>query len=152
MSATEIPPLVVEFEVTAAPAHAFATWVDRIELWWPKDHTVGTDPAAIVFESHVGGRIYERDDDGREVVWGEVTHWEPPSRIDFRWHLFFSPDEATTVSVTFEPTGTTTLVRLVQTGWDALGEQAQERRTGTQRGWTHTTSIYRDFINQEATP
>ena len=67
-----IEPLVVEFEVQAPVAHAFRVWTERCGLWWPSSHTVSRRPAAIVFEPHPGGRIYERGPDGAEHEWGEV--------------------------------------------------------------------------------
>ena len=45
-----IEPLVLEFDVSAPPARAFATWTERIDSWWPPGHTVSGDAAGIVFE------------------------------------------------------------------------------------------------------
>ncbi|HEV8561502.1 MAG TPA: hypothetical protein VGR06_34715 [Actinophytocola sp.] len=33
-----IEPLVVEFDVDSAPAHAFDTWTSRCGLWWRRHH------------------------------------------------------------------------------------------------------------------
>lgn len=139
-------PLVVEFVVNATPEHAFDTWVSDQRLWWPRGHTISGDPADIVLEGRVGGRVYERDRDGAEHVWAEVLAWEPPVRVRLLWHLFFSRDEATQLEVTFRPAGTDrpgTLVRLVQTGWDALGDAGPPRRERTIGGWAAVTGPYR---------
>ena len=129
-----IPPLTVEFEVAAHPQHAFATWVERTDLWWPPGHTVSGAPAAIIFEPYAGGRRLRARRTGRRDPWGEVLVWEPPLRVEYLWHLFFAPDEATRVAVTFTPRNGATLVRLEQTGWDALGELGSIRREGTTQG------------------
>lgn len=139
-------PLVVEFAVRAAPEHAFDTWVSRIGLWWPKSHTMSQDPDAIVIEPESGGRIFERATDGRELDWGEVLDWEPPRRIRYLWHLFFTRDEATVVEVTFTATSDGTAVRLVQTGWEALGDQGPPRRERTLVAWSVVTDSYRNHI------
>jgi uncharacterized protein YndB with AHSA1/START domain len=144
-----IPPLVVEFRVAAAPTHAFDTWVRRPERWWPAGHTVSGSPAAIVFEPRAGGRIYERAADGVEHDWGEVLDWEPPGRLRYLWHLFFTPAEATEIELTFERAGRGTLVRLVQTGWDALGDEGRPRRERTVKGWNAVTGGYRQLCELE---
>jgi len=130
-------PLIVEFEVRVAPAHAFDVWTSRCGSWWPAGHTVSGDPASIVFEPRAGGRILERAHDGQEHDWGSVIDWEPPSRLRYRWHLFFDPSEATEVEVTFSASGERgTVVRLEQRGWERLGETGQTRRARTGQAWT----------------
>ena len=60
----------------------------EIGRWWPADHTVtGRDDLTVVLEDGVGGRIFERTPDGVEHDWGEVTLWNPPDRLGYRWHL-----------------------------------------------------------------
>lgn len=138
-----IEPLVVEFSIAATADHAFDTWVRRIGMWWPRDHTVSGDPAAIEVEPFVGGLIVERDRAGIAHPWGQVVRWEPPRRIDYLWHLMFSPDEATTVSVTFTDSRDATLVRIEQVGWDALGAHGPPRRERTSQGWPTVIEHYR---------
>lgn len=144
-----IPPLVVELVVAATPERAFSTWVELTELWWPGGDTVSGDPSAIVFEPRVGGRIYERARDGAEHEWGEVIVWDPPVRVEYSWHLFFPADEATFVAVTFTQQAGSTLVRIEQTGWDALGESGPLRRDRTTRGWGTVGEAYRGFVERE---
>jgi uncharacterized protein YndB with AHSA1/START domain len=127
--------LVVEFEVGAPVAHAFAVWTTRAGLWWPKGHTVSGDPASIVFEPAVGGRIVERGRDGSEHEWGEITAWDEPTQVGFLWYHVFDRSQATHVSMTFEPVGEGTHVRLVQSGFAALGPAGAERRARTTAGW-----------------
>jgi hypothetical protein len=40
----------------------------------------------IVLQGGVGGRIYERTADGVEHEWGEVTAWQPPTRLSYLWY------------------------------------------------------------------
>ncbi len=134
--------LVVEFEVNAPVAHAFAVWTTRAGLWWPKGHTASGDPDTIVFEPAVGGRIVERGRDGSEHEWGEITAWDEPSRIGFLWHHLFDPSQATHVVITFEPAGQATLVRLVQSGFAAGGHVGAERRARTTTGWGVVTGAF----------
>ena len=140
-------PLHVAFDVRVDVETAFRVWTRRTGLWWPPGHTVTGDPDSVVVEPFVGGRILERGKDGSEHVWGEVTAWEEPHALQFRWHLFFDPSEATDVTVTFVPDGGGTRVELTQTGFEALGEAGRERLEGNTRGWAATTAHYRSLLD-----
>ncbi|MEZ5102100.1 MAG: SRPBCC domain-containing protein [Thermoleophilia bacterium] len=143
-------PLVVEFEVRATPAVAFATWTERIGAWWPRSHTLSREPAAITFEPRAGGRIVERGPDGAEHPWGEVIAWEPPHRVRYWWHLYFDRAEATQVDVTFREHGGLTRVRIEQSGWEALGAAGPPRRERTQQVWGMLSRIYAEHLGAAA--
>jgi uncharacterized protein YndB with AHSA1/START domain len=128
--------LSLEFEVAASPEHAFATWTDRLGVWWPAGKTVSGAPDAVTFEPYVGGRIVETGPDGTEHTWGEVLAWEPPHRLSFTWHLFFAPAEATEVELLFRPAGDATVVQLTQSGFDRLGSPGDARRDDTRTAWS----------------
>jgi uncharacterized protein YndB with AHSA1/START domain len=128
-------PLVVRFDVAAAPPRAFELWTQRAATWWPRAHTLSGDPAAITFEPRPQGRILERAPDGREHPWGTVLEWEPPRRLRYLWHLFFDPSEATEVEVRFEPRPGGTTIELIQTGWERLGSAGPPRRERTGQVW-----------------
>jgi uncharacterized protein YndB with AHSA1/START domain len=134
--------LVVEFEVRAPVAHAFRVWTERAALWWPKGHTLSGDPASIVFEPGVGGRILERGRDGSEHAWGEITAWDAPHEVGFVWVHVFDRSQATHVVLTFAQDGPTTQVRLEQTGFAALGEPGVVRRERTWSAWAVVTSAF----------
>jgi Activator of Hsp90 ATPase homolog 1-like protein len=134
--------LVIEFEVGVTPPEAFETWTRRCATWWPRSHTVSGDPAAIVFEPFAGGRILERARDGTEYDWGSVIDWQPPTRLRYRWHLFFDPSEATEVDVLFTARGAETAVRLEQSGWERLGAQGPPRRAKTAQAWSALTATF----------
>lgn len=127
-----------------APAQAFDTWTRRCANWWPSSHTLSGDPSAITFEPRAGGRIVEHAPGGVEHDWGTVLDWEPPTRLRYRWHLFFDLTEATEVEVTFIPVAGRTAVRLEQRGWEQLGEAGPNRRTRTRDAWS---TLVADFIS-----
>nr|MDQ2935016.1 hypothetical protein [Chloroflexota bacterium] len=95
-----IEPIHLTFEVECPVDHAFAVWTARIAQWWPKDHTVSAeDDLTVVLEGRRGGRIFERRRSGIEHDWGEVTIWEPPTRVGYTWHLNRDRSDATDVEV-----------------------------------------------------
>lgn len=131
-----IEPLRIEFEVDCAPEHAFAVWTEQIDRWWPRSHTVSGDPARVVLEPRVGGRLFERTTDGGEIEWGEITAWEPPRRFAYLWHIRRDRADATDVTVTFDEHGGATRVRIVHDGWDRLGGGGGAAwRDANQGGW-----------------
>lgn len=131
-----IEPLRLSIDVDCPPAHAFATWTERFDTWWPDSHTVSGDPLAVVLEPHVGGRIYERAPDGREIDWGQITEWAPPHRLAYLWHIRRDRSHATDVEITFVDRGDgSTRVEIVHGGWDRLGGDAAGWRDANRGGW-----------------
>jgi uncharacterized protein YndB with AHSA1/START domain len=135
--------LVVELDVNAPVERAFRLWTAQTGLWWPKDHTVSGDPASVIFEPYVGGRIVERSATGEHYVWGHVTIWDEPHRLEFSWHLFFDESQATHVVVTFDAVGDTTHIRLENSGFAALAEAGQVRRERTGNVWSYITATFK---------
>jgi uncharacterized protein YndB with AHSA1/START domain len=140
-----IEPLQLSFEVACSPATAFSLWTERASTWWPVDHSAsGQRGIKIVFEDHVGGRVYEITQSGSEHDWGKITAWEPPSLLAYSWHLHFAPNEATDVEIRFIDKGEgLTAVEITHDGWERLGEQGRQRREGNLAGWT---SVYPHFV------
>jgi Activator of Hsp90 ATPase homolog 1-like protein len=133
-----IPPLRLSFDVACPVAHAFGVWTEDIGTWWPPDHTVtGERGLTVVLEPGVGGRIYERTPSGVEYDWGEVTVWEPPTRLGYLWHLRRDRADTTTVEIRFTGTDVAmTRVDIEHTGWDRLGDDGTRWRERNAEGWT----------------
>ena len=141
-------PLSITFDVDCTPDHAFDVWTSRIDTWWPRDHTVH-QAVAVVLQGHVGGRIYERDADGAEHDWGEVTAWDPPTRLAYTWHIGRSAHEATDVEIRFvarEPGSTR--VQIQQRGWERFGEEAGPWRDRNRVSWDSLLPHYRSAIER----
>jgi hypothetical protein len=137
-------PLRISFDVACPAEHAFRTWTAGIGTWWPPDHTVSGQPADVVLQSGVGGRIYERAADGTEHEWGEVTVWQPPTRLAYLWYLGRDRADATEVEVLFHPQGTAlTRVDIEHRGWERLGDPWRDR---TQIGWQTLLPHYQKEI------
>jgi hypothetical protein len=132
-----IEPIRLSFEVDGPADHAFEVWTGRIDQWWPADHTVsGEDDATVVLEPRSGGRIFERTATGTEHDWGEVTIWEPPTRLGYLWHIRRDRADATEVQIQFIDSGTaTTRVEIEHRGWEALGAEGESWRDRNHGGW-----------------
>ena len=130
-----IEPLRVEVDLDCPPDHAFVTWTERFAQWWPRGHTVSGDPADVVLEPRLGGRIFERTRDGAEIDWGEITAWDPPRRLAYRWHIRRDRADATDVEIRFVARGNASRMEITHTGWERLGAEAETWRDANRGGW-----------------
>lgn len=131
-----IEPLRLQVVIACSPEHAFATWTGGFGRWWPVGHTVSGDPASVVFERRLGGRIYETTRDGAEIDWGEVTAWEPPHRVSYIWHIRRDRADATDVEIRFVSIGDeSTRLEITHSAWERLGAEAETWRDANQGGW-----------------
>lgn len=145
-------PLELSIDVACSPEHAFEVWTSRIASWWPRDHTVsGTADLLVVFEPGVGGRIYERTATGDEHEWGQVTGWDPPTRLAYLWYLGRDRDAATDVEISFVANGEAgTRVHIEHRGWERLGESAEEWRGRNRLGWESLLPYFESAIEEGA--
>jgi Activator of Hsp90 ATPase homolog 1-like protein len=138
-----IEPLRVGLDIECTPEHAFETWTSRFATWWPRGHSASGDPAAVVLEPRLGGRIYERTHDGREIDWGEITAWDPPHGFAYLWHIRRDRKDATDVQVRFVLAGTrSTRLEITHTGWERLGADAERWRDANGDGWASVVSHF----------
>src|SRR5262245_64522040 len=121
--------------VKVPPAVAWRMFTEKIGTWWPlATHKIGTAKAVdAVIEPHVGGRWYERGDDGSTCDWGQVLSWEPPSRLVLSWDISadWQPDPTlkTEIEVRFIPDGENmTRVELEHRRLDRYGARRDEMR------------------------
>ena len=142
------PPLRFEFSVECPAPHAFSVWTSGIAAWWPADHTVtGEAGLDVVLEPVVGGRIFERTASGAEHDWGEVTVWEPPDRLAYRWFLRADRSDATDVAISFVAEGASrTRVEITHAGWERLGARGGAWRERNQQGWSTLLPHYRAAV------
>jgi uncharacterized protein YndB with AHSA1/START domain len=75
--------------VKAPQEVAWRVFTEQIGSWWPLSHYKIGKAAAVdaVIEPRVGGRWYERGEDGSTCNWGSVLAWEPPTRLLLSWDI-----------------------------------------------------------------
>ena len=119
--------------VKAPAERAFRVFTERLGAWWPLEpYSIGESPAVdAALEPRVGGRWFERGEDGSECDWGHVLVWEPPHRVVLSWEISadWQPDPSaqSQVEVRFTPTDDGTRVELEHrgierhgTGWEGM--------------------------------
>ena len=133
--------------VKCSPERAFEVFTREISSWWPlSEYSIGQEKITeVVFEEQVGGRVFERHNDGGEGEWGRVLAWEPPSSFAMTWYPGGTPDKATELEVRFASEGDGTRVDLLHTGWEKL-EDGAKSRANYDSGWQGVLEAYRQAI------
>jgi uncharacterized protein YndB with AHSA1/START domain len=146
----KLEPVKKKIEVRLNQESAFRLFTDEIGKWWPlAQYSVGQELAeTCCLEGKLGGRIYEVKHDGSESEWGNVTVWAPFEKVSFEWYPGRTPETAQEVTLTFTEIQGGTLVALVQTGWENLGEKAETNRDGYDKGWDFVLGQYIDATKE----
>jgi uncharacterized protein YndB with AHSA1/START domain len=130
--------------VKAPQEVAWRVFTEKMSAWWPlATHKIGKAKAVdAVIEPCVGGRWYERGDDGSTCEWGRVLAWEPPSRLVLSWEISadwrHDPNLKTEVEVRFIPEGkNATRVELEHRNLDRYEARRDEMRGifDSEGGW-----------------
>src|SRR6516165_2666997 len=137
--------------VHAPAAVAWKVFTEQMGSWWPlASHHIGkADAVDAVIEPRVGGRWFERGDDGSTCDWGRVLSWEPPSRLVLSWDISadWQPDPAlkTEIEVRFIPEGKDgTRVELEHRHLDRYGARRDEMRRifDTEGDWGRLLELF----------
>jgi uncharacterized protein YndB with AHSA1/START domain len=131
--------------VEAPIERAFSVFTDDFGSFKPRDHNLlDVEIAETVFESHVGGNIYDRGVDGSECRWARVLAYEPPNRVVFswdisaQWQIETDFDKTSEVEVRFiAEAPDRTRVELEHRNLDRHGEgwEAERDGVGGDQGW-----------------
>jgi uncharacterized protein YndB with AHSA1/START domain len=121
--------------VQAPQAVAWRVFTEKMGAWWPLAYyKIGKANAVdAVIEPQVGGRWYERGDDGSVCQWGSVLAWEPHSRLVLSWDISadwqYDRSLKTEIEVRFIADGTDrTRVELEHRRLDRFGARRDEMR------------------------
>ena len=153
-SATSIRNSIV---VEAPLERAFSVFTDGFGGFKPREHNLlAVDIAETVFETHVGGHIYDRGVDGSECRWARVLAFEPPDRVVFswdispQWQLETDPDKTSEVEVRFVAEGPSrTRVELEHRNLDRHGQGWEGLREGVHgdQGWPLYLRRFADLLS-----
>jgi uncharacterized protein YndB with AHSA1/START domain len=131
--------------VEAPIERAFSVFTDGFGTFKPREHNLlQVDIAETVFETHMGGNIYDRGVDGSECRWARILAFEPPNRVVFSWDI--SPqwqietdlDKTSEVEVRFiAESPDRTRVELEHRNLDRHGDGWEQEREGVggEQGW-----------------
>lgn len=121
--------------VNAPQATAWQVFTEQMGTWWPLAvYKIGQATAVdAIIEPRVGGRWYERGEDGSTCDWGSVLAWEPTTRLVLSWDIDanfqYAPKLKTEIEILFvaEDDGSTR-VELEHRRLDRFGDRRAEMR------------------------
>lgn len=138
-------------DVQAPREVAWRVFTEKMGTWWPLAmYKIGKASAVdVVIEPRVGGRWYERGDDGSTCDWGHVAAWEPTTRLVLYWEISadwqHDPTLKTEVEVRFVSDGAdATRVELEHRRFDLYGARAEEMRKvfDTEGDWGRLLAMF----------
>ena len=98
--------------VEAPVERAFRVFTEDFGAFKPPEHNLlSVAIAETVFETRVGGSVYDRGVDGSECRWARVLAFEPPDRVVISWDISASwqietdPERTSEVEVRFVAEG-----------------------------------------------
>jgi uncharacterized protein YndB with AHSA1/START domain len=137
--------------VNAPQQIAWRVFTEKMGTWWPlASYKIGKASAVdAVLEPRVGGRWYERGDDGSTCDWGRVLVWEPSTRLVLTWDIDanwqFDPELNTEIEVRFiAESENRTRVELEHRKLDRYGARRDEMRAifDTQGDWGKLLALF----------
>jgi uncharacterized protein YndB with AHSA1/START domain len=137
-------------KVNAAPQRAFDVFTTGMGKWWPKQHSLNpkSPQQNVIVEPRVGGRWYERSQDGLECEWGRVLTWDPPARVVLAWQINgnwqYDRDFETEIEVRFVADGNGTRVALEHRNLERFGDKAEQVRAAfdSPDGWNGGLQLF----------
>lgn len=155
-SATSVRHSVV---VDAPIDQAFKVFTEDFGRFKPPEHNMlGVEIAETVFDTRVGGYLYDRGVDGSECRWGRILAYEPPLRlviswgIDPSWQIETDVDKTSEFEVRFiAETPGRTRVELEHRNLDRHGEGWKGIREGVDgdQGWPLYLRRYAGLFSSE---
>ena len=143
--------------VQAPPVVAWRVFTQKMGTWWPLTiYKIGKANAVdAVIEPHVGGRWYERGDDGSTCDWGRVLAWEPHSRLVLSWDITtdwqFDPGLNTEIEMRFIADGTkSTRVEFEHRCLDRNGSCRDEMRRIFDNDWGRLLQMFARAAESDA--
>jgi len=151
-------PVRFDISVDAPVDRAFKVFTEQFDQIKPREHNLlAPEPIAeTVFETHVGGSVYDRGENGSICRWARVLAFDPPHGfiiswdISPRWQLETDPDNTSEVEVTFVADGPNrTHVTLEHRHLGRHGDGWESVRDGVTSGWPQYLGRYSALVELE---
>jgi len=141
-----------EFTVEISQRTAFEVFTNKMDLWWPRTHHIGSsDMTEVVAELKAGGRWYTKHTDGSEAMIGYVQTYQPYSLFVLAWQINgdFKCDPSLTTEVVAEFISEgpkTTRVKFEHKDLHKLG--SGKTVESMDQGWGQIMNLYKQFAEQ----
>jgi uncharacterized protein YndB with AHSA1/START domain len=143
--------------VDAPIEDAFRVFTEDFGRFKPPEHNLlGAAISETVFETEVGGHVFDRALDGSICRWARVLAYEPPNRVVISWDISpywqieTDPHKTSEVEIRFQAESPTkTRVSLEHRHLDRHGEGWEGVRDGvdSDQGWPLYLLRYSELLN-----
>ena len=153
--ATVIESIKKELLVEASQETAFKVFTEKMDLWWPRTHHVGTcTMTETLLEPREKGRWYSKHEDGSEANVGHVLVWDPYGQLVLAWQVngnfHYDPTLISEVEVRFIAEGPRrTRVLLEHRDLEKLGGGLKVIGD-MDRGWGMILDLYKNKANSQS--
>lgn len=147
METVNLTSLKKNFVVEASQQTAFTVFIEKMNLWWPRTHHIGsTEMTEIVVEPEVNGRWYTKHADGQEVNNGYVIKYDPYGVFVLAWQINgdfkYDPNIVTEIVAEFIAEGpTTTRVKFEHKDLHKLG--SGKTIESMDKGWDMILNLFK---------
>jgi hypothetical protein len=152
MNKIKIESIKKELVVESSQERAFKVFTEKMDLWWPRTHHVGSCAMTeTVLEPEINGRWFSRHEDGSEVNIGYVQTWDPYSLLVLIWQINgdfkCDPGLITEVEVQFIPEGSQkTRIKFEHKNLDRMhGDKTVE---SMDEGWGLILDLYKNLTDK----
>ncbi len=120
MKSDQVVKIEAEIHLEASPEEVFTALTTELDGWWPfrsREH------ARVVYEPHVGGRMYEDWGDGAGMLYGQILVYDPP-RLSKTLSGSVGNDPYTSMNIdAVEPDGQGSLYKKTLILWGGVPEE-----------------------------
>ncbi len=142
-------PLTHDIVLRCSLEHAFDTFTQRVNLWWPLAHRK-FDVSTFYCEPVQGGALTEISNSGERFIWADLTDIDRPHTVELAWHPGKNT-HPTKTEIVFQAVGPhETRIQLTHSeGHSDLGTDWPKRAALFDRGWTAVLAAIHEFIETE---
>ncbi len=142
----------IQIEIAASPERVFAALTAGIAYWWGTQHLENPDASDLVFETRVGGRLFERWDastDRQGSLLATVVAIKKPEllvlngQFGMRQKVMFGE-----VEIKLQPNGHNTLLTACHRAFGVFG--TGEDDLDYERGWFDLMGRLKFFVEEGA--
>jgi len=144
----EISSVAIELEISASPKKVWNIMVNRVSEWWPKDFMGLSESATMTLELKAGGRLYEADPNGAELLWGNVLQFIPGDSIDIVGHVTPQFGGPSMTMYRMALSGDSASTRFQLTNW-VVGNFADGQSDVVTEGWNYLFGALKAFCEAE---
>lgn len=125
----------IEVTVPVNAAHSWEYFFNQVNGWWPKEFFTSTKTRRFMFETYVGGKVYEDFGEGDGLVWAHVIGNDYLHSLEMKGFLTrrFGGPAITFEKFSFEENqeGSTNIIYTM----DILGNVDKKTRSSLHEGW-----------------